>query len=92
MDRADAGVVERRSGARLTPEPLQCGAAVAAGFGKQLDRDMPAKLLVDRFIHHAHTALTKAADDFVMTKETTRGQFLHSPILHFATECSKRFF
>jgi hypothetical protein len=50
MDRADAGMVERRSGARLAPEPLQRGSAVAAGFGKQLDGDVPAKLLVDRLI------------------------------------------
>jgi hypothetical protein len=71
VDGADAGMVERRSGARLAPETLQRRRVLARGLGQQLDGDGAAQLLVFSFVNYAHTPLAKATDDPVVTKHGT---------------------
>ncbi len=51
---------------------------------------MAAQLLVDCLEYHTHAALPQPADEFVMIKKGTWGQFLHSPILPLSAECGKK--
>jgi hypothetical protein len=92
MDRADARVIERRSGARLEPKALQRGAFIVHGFSQELDRNTSAQLEVDGFIDHTHAALTDPADDLVMPNHRAHCQFVHVNILPVQIECSKQFF
>jgi len=59
-------------------------------FDQQFDRDVAPQLLVDCLEYYAHAAVPQLADEFVMTKERTWRQFLHSPILPLSAECSKK--
>ena len=51
---------------------------------------MAAQLLVDCLEYHTHAALPQPADEFVMTKDGTWRQFLHSPILPVSAEPGKK--
>ncbi len=66
VDRADAGVVERRGGARLALEPLE-RARVPRHLGAQeLERHAPPELRVLGLVDDAHAAAAELADDGVV--------------------------
>jgi hypothetical protein len=77
MDDADAGMIQGRSCSSLKPEAFEGGRVLTDRLGEQLDGDMAAKLLIDRLINDAHSALAEFANDLVVAKEGAGRQLFH---------------
>src|SRR5205814_507153 len=56
VNRADIWMIERRSGARLTPETLQSLGVAGYVLGQELQGHSAAELGVFGFVHHSHAA------------------------------------
>ena len=54
IDRADIGMVQRRSSTRLAPEALQRSAVVGEVIGEELERYRPVKQRIFCLVHHTH--------------------------------------
>ena len=65
-DRADAGMVQRRGGARLALEALERRSVLGELGGQELQRDAAAEARVLRLVDDAHPAASEAAHDGVM--------------------------
>ena len=66
VDGADAGMVQRRGGARLPLEALEHRRVVLQVGGEDLDRDVAAEVRVLGLVNHAHAAEPELPDDPVM--------------------------
>ena len=66
VDRADAGVVERRGGARLALEALERGRVLRHLRGQELQRDVAAELRVLGLVDDAHAAAAELRSDPVV--------------------------
>jgi hypothetical protein len=66
VNRADVGMVQRRGGARLAAEALQCLWVASYIFGKELERDVSAQIGVFGLVDHAHAATPQLFKDAVV--------------------------
>src|SRR5439155_24617366 len=68
VNRADVGVVESGSGARLPLEALQCGRIAGDILGNYLDGDDSFQARVPSPIDFAHPTRTQRTENFVRTQ------------------------
>ena len=74
VERADVGVVERRSGAGFALEArLELG-GIGERLGEHLDRHLPVEAGVPRAIDLAHAACSERRHDFIRPEFRSRGQ------------------
>lgn len=66
-DRHNIGVVQPRRRPRFPPEALQVSGIHQAVEGQNLERDVPAKRFLHRFIHDPHAAPPNFAQDTIIT-------------------------
>ena len=66
VNRADVGVVQRRSCARLAAKAFQGLRVLCDLVRQELERDEAAKIGIFGFEHHAHPAAAELTDDAVM--------------------------
>ena len=81
VDRADVGVVEGRSGARLALEPLQGLMILCQFLGQELERHEAAELGVLGLVDHAHAPATQLLQNAIVRNglaNHARNQPLHA--------------
>ena len=66
VNRADVGMVQRRSGSRLPPEALQGLRARQQIIRQELQRDVAFEAQVLRLVHHTHPASPELLQDVVV--------------------------
>ena len=66
VNRADVGMVQRRGGKRLAPEPLQRRSVLRQIVGQELQGHMPRQLLVFGVIDHTHAAAAQLGDNSIV--------------------------
>ena len=66
VNRADVGMIQRRSGLRLAAETLQRGSILHHFARQKFQRHLAPQLGVFRAVHHAHAAAANFLDDAVM--------------------------
>ena len=66
VDGADVGMIQRRCGTRFPLKSLSCLGILCQFFGKELQGHTPAKALVFRLVHDAHSAATQLSYNAVM--------------------------
>ncbi len=68
VNRADVGMIQCRSGTRLTAEAFQSLGVAGDVLGQELQRHRAAEFGVLGLVHHSHAAATEFARDFVVGK------------------------
>ena len=66
VNRADIGMIQRRSGLRLAPEAFQRRLVLHHFARQEFQRHLPPQLGILRAINHAHSAAANFLDDAVM--------------------------